>query len=197
MARDGAFDWTQCFDFLQLGILTAAAYLYYFYLPSHWRASKQDMEQFQWTVTVASNVFVLVAFAFRLTFARSKLEWSLLPRMGTFLFLYCSGHRAVSSSTNVCGVGHWNPLGSGLHPSVGSWRRPGMHLEIATSVGPQGRASGQTMESWGSLWMSVLLPLVILGVASRLIHERPLLATIVVVVTLAYLRIAQPAHASS
>jgi PAS domain S-box-containing protein len=41
------------------------------------------------------------------------------------------------------------------------------------------------MESWGSLWMSVLLPLVILGVASRLIHERPLLATIVVVVTLA------------
>jgi len=33
--------------------------------------------------------------------------------------------------------------------------------------------------------MSVLFPLVVLGVASRLAHERPLLATIVVVVTLA------------
>jgi PAS domain S-box-containing protein len=40
-------------------------------------------------------------------------------------------------------------------------------------------------ELLGSLWMSVSLPLIVLGVASRLAHERPLLATVVVVLTLA------------
>jgi PAS domain S-box-containing protein len=58
-------------------------------------------------------------------------------------------------------------------------------LEIAAPGGLRDENPASRLESWGSLWMSVLLPLVILGVASRLIHERPLLATIVVVVTLA------------
>ena len=178
------FDWTQCFDFLQLGILTAAAYLYYFYLPSHWRASKQELEQFQWTVTVASNVFVLVAFAFRLTFARSKLEWSLLLRMGAFLCLYCLGtalflHRQMYAGLDtgtLWDLAYTLPLVAGVALAC-TWKLP-------PQSAPKDEHRGGRMESWGSLWMSVLLPLVILGVASRLIHERPLLATIVVVVTL-------------
>jgi len=179
------FDWTQCFDFLQLGILTASAYLYYFYLPSHWRASKQDMEQLQWTVTVASNVFVLVALGFRLTFVRSKLEWSLLLRVGSFLCLYCLGtalflHRQLYAGLDTGTL--WDltytlPLVAAVALAC-TWKLP-------HQVAPRDESPASRLESWGSLWMSVLLPLVILGVASRLIHERPLLATIVVVVTLA------------
>ncbi len=142
------------------------------------------MEQFQWTVTVASNVFVLVAFAFRLTFARSKLEWSLLPRIGTFLCLYCLGsalflHRQMYAGLDTGTL--WDltytlPLVAGVALAC-TWKLP---LQAA----PRDEHPAGRLESWGSLWMSVLLPLVILGVASRLIHERPLLATIVVVVTL-------------
>ncbi len=181
----GGFNWAQCFDFLQLGILTAAAYLYYFYLPSHWSAPKQNMEQLQWNVSVASNGFVLVAFAFRLTFARSKVEWSLLLRGGTFLCLYCLGsalflHRQMYADLDTGTL--WDltytvPIVAGIALAC-TWKLP---LQAV----PRDEHPGGRMESWGSLWMSVLLPLVIFGVASRLIHERPLLATIVVVVTLA------------
>jgi len=179
------FNWAQCFDFLQIAIFTAAGYLYYFYLPSHWRASKLEMEQLQWTVTIASDVFLLVAFAFRLTFARSKLEWSLLPRLGVFLCLFCLGsalflHQQMSNgvdSGTFWDLTYTVPLVAAA-ALAGTWR-----LRIQAAHRDEGPAVRR--ESWGSLWMSVLLPLVILGVASRLIHERPLLATIVVVVTLA------------
>ena len=179
------FHWAQCFDFLQIAILSAAAYLYYFYLPSHWRASKLEMEQLQWTVTIASDAFLLVAFAFRLTSVRSKLEWSLLLRLGVFLCFFCLGsvlflHQQISSgldSGTLWDLSYTAPLVVAIALAC-TWK---------LQAHPAPRDEGQTvrLESWGSLWMSVLLPLVILGVASRLVHERPLLATIVVVVTLA------------
>ena len=179
------FHWAQCFDFLQIAILSAAAYLYYFYLPSHWRASKLEMEQLQWTVTIASDAFLLVAFAFRLTSVRSKLEWSLLLRLGVFLCFFCLGsvlflHQQISSgldSGTLWDLSYTAPLVVAIALAC-TWK-----LQAHPSL----RDEGPTvrLESWGSLWMSVLLPLVILGVASRLVHERPLLATIVVVVTLA------------
>lgn len=177
--------WAQCFDFLQVGILTAAVYLYYFYLPSRWRTSANDTEQLQWRITVARDVFLVAACAFRLSFMRSKLEWSLLSRLGGFLSLFSLGsivflHRQMSLGLDS-GTG-WDlcytiPL---VVATVGActWKRP----PEAAWIEDRSRARP---ESLGSLWMSVLLPLVVLGVASRLAHERPLLATVVVVVTLA------------
>jgi PAS domain S-box-containing protein len=180
-----SINWAQCFDFLQVGILTVAVYLYYFYLPSHWRASTQEMEQLQWTVAIARDVFLILAFGFRLTFARSKMEWSLLPRLGAFLCLYCLGSAVYVHRQMTAGVDSgrlWDlcytvPLLLAVAGAC-TWKMPvqrTLHEET----------SAVRLESWGSLWMSVLLPLVILGVASRLVHERPMLATIVVVVTLA------------
>src|SRR5215469_6190652 len=83
--RSQEINWAQCFDFLQVGILTVALYLYYFYLPSRWQTSASQIERMQWRITVALDVFLIVACAFRLTLARSKLEWSLLSRMAAFL----------------------------------------------------------------------------------------------------------------
>jgi two-component system, cell cycle sensor histidine kinase and response regulator CckA len=184
-SRTQSIHWAQCFDFLQVGILTAAVYLYYFYLPSHWRASTQEMEQLQWTVAIARDVFLILAFGFRLTFARSKLEWSLLPRLGAFVCLYCLGsalyvHRQMTvglDSGSLWDLCYTLPLLVAIAAAC-TWKMP------ARSTSKE-EGSAVRLESWGSLWMSVLLPLIILGVASRLVHERPLLATIVVVVTLA------------
>ena len=58
-AGRAGINWAQCCDFLQVGVLTAAAYLYCFYLPSHWRASAQEMERLQWKVGLARDVFLL------------------------------------------------------------------------------------------------------------------------------------------
>lgn len=177
--------WAQCFDFLQVGILTAAVYLYYFYLPSHWAASASATERLQWKITVGVDTFLIVVCAFRLSLVRTKLEWSLLWRLGSFLGLFSLGsiaflHRQLSAGLDAGTA--WDlcysvPLVIAI-AAASTWRLPAesSRQEERVRVRP---------ESWGSLWMSVLLPLVVLGVASRLAHERPLLATVVVVITLA------------
>jgi len=178
-------NWVQFFDFLQVGILTASVYLYYFYLPSHWRASTQEMEHMQWTIAIARDVFLIAAFGFRLTFARSRLEWSLLSRLGGYLGLYCLGSAIFAYRQMTLGLDTgtlWDlcytlPLLVAIAGAC-TWKMP-------TQVPSSTEGSAVRLEPWGSLWMSVLLPLIVLGVASRLIHERPLLATIVVVITLA------------
>jgi len=177
--------WAQCFDFLQIGILTASVYLYYFYLPSHWIASASEMERLQWRMTLALDVFLIIVCALRLTFARTRLEWSLLSRLTTFLMALSLGdmlflHRQISVGMDAGSL--WDlcysvPI---LAAIVGActWKLPTQPERM------EERARARP-DSLGSLWMSVLFPLVVLGVASRLAHERPLLATVVAVVTLA------------
>jgi two-component system cell cycle sensor histidine kinase/response regulator CckA len=178
-------NWTQCFDFLQVGILTAAVYLYYFYLPSHWQAAAPEVERLQWRLAVARDVFLIIAFAFRLTFHRSKLEWSLLWRLAGFLGLFGLGSAVYALRQMTLGLDSgtgWDlcysvPLAAAITGAC-TWKLPTRAVFTEERVPPH-------QESLGSLWMSVLLPLVVLGVASRMAHERPLLATLVVVVTLA------------
>ena len=179
-------NWAECFDFLQLGILTAAVYLYYFYLPSHWQASAPEMEQLQWRVGVARDVFLVLAFAFRLSFFAPG--WNGRCCRGSALSSHCLVWGARSLHTDKSPL-EWIPERSGTCVTpCRCWSRSREHAlgsgQPRWSAG-DGRSSGARRESLGSLWLSVLLPLVVLGVASRMVHELPLVATTVVVVTLA------------
>jgi PAS domain S-box-containing protein len=184
-AHNGGFDWAQALDLLQVTILATAVYLYLFYLPSHWTASAPAMERLQWRFEVARDIFMVAAFAIRFTFVTDRLEWSLLARLGTFLavftvgsvvFLYRQNAYALDVGTlwDLC---YTFPLVVAVLVSC-TWRLPADFF-----VQTPDRAV--RAESWGSLWMSVLIPLIVLGVAARMIHERPLMATVVAVVTLA------------
>jgi PAS domain S-box-containing protein len=183
-AHNGGFNWAQALDLLQVTILATAVYLYLFYLPSHWRASAPAMERLQWRFEVARDIFMVAAFAIRFTFVTDRLEWSLLARLGTFLafftvgsviFLYRQNAYALDAGT-LWDLSYTFPLVVAVLVSC-TWRLPADFLVQA----PDRPARA---ESWGSLWMSVLLPLIVLGVAARMIHERPLMATVVAVVTL-------------
>ena len=183
--RPQAVNWAQCFDFLQVGILTIAVYLYYFYLPSIWQTPASGMDRLQWRFTVGLDAFLIAACAFRLTLARSKLEWSLLSRMAAFLTLFSAGsiaflYRQITLGMDAGTV--WDlcytvPLAMAILGAC-TWKLPVDSLRREER--PRARP-----ELLGSLWMSVSLPLIVLGVASRLAHERPLLATVIVVLTLA------------
>jgi len=178
-------NWAQALDFLQVAILAAAVYLYYFYLPSHWRASAPDMERLQWKFEVARNAFLIVAFGIRCTFARSRLEWSLLARLGAFLALFSLGSGVYLYRQNALGLdaGTWWDLCYTL-PVVAATLGACTWKLSPKSWAPAEMASA-AQESWGSLWMLLLLPLAVLGVASRIAQERSLLAAVVVGVTLA------------
>ena len=185
--RDPEFgvNWAQVFDVLQVGILVTAVYLYYFYLPSHWRGHGPEMLRLQWKVEAARDIFLIAAFAFRFTLVRSGLEWSLLWRLGWFFGLFSLGSNVFLYRQKAAGLhsGTWwdfcytLPLAASVIASS-TWSLPASSMEDADK-------GTVRREPWGSLWMSAILPLLVLGVASRMTHERPLLATIVVVTTLA------------
>jgi two-component system cell cycle sensor histidine kinase/response regulator CckA len=182
--HDG-INWAQTLDFLQVAILVAAVYLYFFYLPSHWRGDAPAMARLEWKFEVARDLFLVGAFAIRFTFVRSRLEWSLLARLGGFLALFTAGSMAYLYRQNTYGLDSgtlWDfcyslPLALAVLGAC-TWRLP---EEFRTKE----ESPAVPRESWGSLWMSVLLPLLVLGVGARMIHERPLLATVLAVVTLA------------
>jgi PAS domain S-box-containing protein len=142
------------------------------------------MERLQWRFEVARDIFLIAAFAIRFTFVTDPIEWSLLARLGTFLAFFSVGNVVFLYRQNAFGldVGTlWDlcytfPLVVAVLISC-TWRLPPDFLAEAPdrAVRP---------ESWGSLWMSVLLPLIVLGVAARMIHERPLMATVIAVITL-------------
>ncbi len=183
--RNTGVDWAQALDFLQVAILIAAVYLYYFYMPSHWRGAGPAMVRLQWKFEVARDVFLLAAFAIRCTSVRSRLEWSLLSRLAAFLLVFTVGNIGYLYRQNTYGLDAgtlWDlcytvPLVLAA-VSACRWRLP----EVSFA---DGEPLPVRSESWGSLWMSVLLPLLVLGVATRMIHERPLVATVVAVITLA------------
>jgi two-component system cell cycle sensor histidine kinase/response regulator CckA len=184
-SSQAGFNWAQALDLLQVTILATAVYLYYFYLPSHWKASAAAMEQLQWRFEVARDIFLIAAFALRFTFVRDRIEWSLLARIGMFLgsfsvgniiYLYRQNAYALDAGTlwDLC---YSVPIVIAI-ASACTWRMP-------SASALRENDSSVYQESWGSLWMSVLLPLLALGVAARMIQERPLFATVVAVTTLA------------
>ena len=184
-ARNQGIDWAQTLDFFQVAILVAAVYLYYFYLPSHWQGDAPVMARLEWKFEMARDLLVLGAFAIRVTFARSRLEKSLLWRLGVFLTLFTAGNIAYLYRQNTYGLGAgtlWDLCYSApvvlAVAGACTWRLPEGYREDSEYLAVR-------RESWGSLWMSVLVPLLVLGVATRMIHERPLLATLVAVTTLA------------
>jgi two-component system, cell cycle sensor histidine kinase and response regulator CckA len=184
-SRNAGFNWAQALDLFQVTILAAAVYLYYFYLPSHWQGSAAVMERLQWKFEVARDIFLIGAFALRFTFVRDRTEWSLLARLGTFLAFFCVGNIVYLYRQNAYALdagSFWDlcysvPIVIAIVAAC-TWKMP------ATMAARQAERSFYA-ESWGSLWMSVLLPLLALGVAAHMIHGRPLLATMVAVSTLA------------
>ena len=143
------------------------------------------MERLQWKFEVARDIFLIGAFALRFTFVRDRTEWSLLARLGTFLAFFCVGNIVYLYRQNAYALdagSFWDlcysiPIVIAVVAAC-TWKMP------ATMVAREAQRSFYA-ESWGSLWMSVLLPLLVLGVAAHMIHERPLLATMVAVSTLA------------
>ena len=182
--RDAGFNWAQALDFLQVAILMAAVYLYFFYLPSHWQVSPRATESLQWKFEVARDAFLIVALAFRFSFIRTRLEWSLFSRLGPFLALFSLGSSVFLYRQNAFAMdaGSWWDLCYSI-PVVAA-AAGACTWKLAPGAWDRQEAPSPQHESWGSLWMSLLLPLLVLAIATRIAQEKPLLAAVVVCITL-------------
>jgi two-component system, cell cycle sensor histidine kinase and response regulator CckA len=183
--RQQGVDWAQALDFFQLAILVAAVYLYYFYLPSRWAASAQAAARLQWKFEVARNVFLIVTFAIRFSFVRSRLEWSLLSRLGGFLALFGLGSTIFLYRQNTFAMDSGSPWDLCYTVPVVAATIGACTWKLPTHIRQPEDTASPARESWGSLWMSLLLPLLVLAIATRIAPEKPDLAAIVVCVTLA------------
>jgi PAS domain S-box-containing protein len=177
-------NWAQALDFLQVAVLMAAVYLYFFYLPSHWQASPRATESLQWKFEVARDAFLIVAFAFRFSFVRTRLEWSLFSRLGGFLALFSIGSSMFLYRQNAFAMGAGSGWDLGYTVPVVAAAVGACTWKLSPQVWKRQQTSAPPHESWGSLWMSLLLPLLVLAIATRIAQEKPLLAAVVVCVTL-------------
>src|SRR5579859_2770420 len=97
MSDDGAesrvYRWQQWLDFLQVGIVSFSAYLFFLYLPLPLPHSNAALDQLFVQVTFWRGFLLVVGFALRATLTDSRLVKSLFGRMTVFLaiFTVCEG----------------------------------------------------------------------------------------------------------
>src|SRR5690348_4434678 len=97
MSDDGAesreYRWQQWLDFLQVGIVSFSAYLFFLYLPLPLPHSNAALDQLFVQVTFWRGSLLVVGFALRVMLTDSRLVKSLFGRMTLFLaiFTICEG----------------------------------------------------------------------------------------------------------
>ena len=82
------YRWQRWLDFLQIGIVTLSAYFFFLYLPLLLPHSRAFVDALYVEVTAWRGSLIVVAFALRAAFAKSKLVKSLFARMAVFLLLF-------------------------------------------------------------------------------------------------------------
>jgi PAS domain S-box-containing protein len=81
-------DWQQWLDFIQVGILVAAVYLFTFEVPSHWQRKGVPITEIALMVEWSRDALLVSTFALRSLGAQTKETRSLFGRMAIFFFLY-------------------------------------------------------------------------------------------------------------
>ncbi len=90
-AEASVFSSQRKLDFLQVGIVTFSAYLFFFYEPWQPGASPESMALLIWRVEIVRDVVITSAFALRALLTRSSLVRSLFGRVALFLFVFSVG----------------------------------------------------------------------------------------------------------
>src|SRR5216683_6539707 len=82
------YRWQHWLDFLQIGIVSFSAYLFFLYLPMRTAQRAADLNSLYWWVFTWRNFIVALTFVLRAVFTQSRLVKSLFGRMAIFLVLF-------------------------------------------------------------------------------------------------------------
>src|SRR5258706_3469515 len=87
-ADSRVYRWQHWLDFLQIGIVSFSAYLFFLYLPMRTVQRAADLNSLYWWVFTWRNFIVALTFVLRAVFTQSRLVKSLFGRMAIFLVLF-------------------------------------------------------------------------------------------------------------
>ena len=89
--KSRVYRWQRTLDFLQIGIVSFSAYVFFLYLPAVTGIASDYSNELYWKVETARSVLLTVAFVLRAALTDSRLVRSLFGRVAVFLALFTVG----------------------------------------------------------------------------------------------------------
>jgi hypothetical protein len=90
-AESRVYRWQRWLDFLQIGIVSVSAYVFFLYLPLNATRRPEDLNALYWWVFTARNFILALTFVLRAVLTKSRLVKSPFGRMAVFLVLFGIG----------------------------------------------------------------------------------------------------------
>ena len=179
-AESRAYRWQHWLDFLQIGIVSFSAYIFFLYLPLRAPQRSIDIDALYWWVFTWRNLIVAIAFTLRAVLTKSRLIRSLFGRMAIFLVIFgiCDSSFVYAQTWQGLTFGTWREL---------MWSIPRvLIIWLATSWTPPAEPEPKLKESsTESLLLAqfahVAFPLLVLAMATTAIEQQIKLAVLAVV----------------
>jgi PAS domain S-box-containing protein len=178
-ADSRAYRWQRWLDFLQIGIVSFSAYLFFLYLPLRSVRRPEDINALYWWVFTSRNFILALTFVLRAVLTKSQLVKSLFGRMSIFLVLFGIGDSVFVYAQTWQGLqfGTWYELLWTIPRTLMVW--------LATSwVAPKEPEPALKESSSESLLLAqfahIAFPLLVLAMATSAIGRQLKLAVVAV-----------------
>src|SRR6266853_1777339 len=178
-AESRVYRWQRWLDFLQIGIVSFSAYLFFLYVPLRSARRPEDINALYWWIFTWRNFILAFTFVLRAVLTKSRLVKSLFGRMAIFLVLFgiCDSVFVYAQTWQGLQFGTWYEL---------LWTIPRMlMIWLATSwVAPKEPEPALKESSSESLLLAqfahIAFPLVVLAMATSAIGQQLKLAVVAV-----------------
>jgi PAS domain S-box-containing protein len=178
-ADSRVYRWQRWLDFLQIGIVSFSAYLFFLYLPLHSSRRPEDINALYWWVFTWRNFILALTFVLRAVLTKSRLVKSLFGRMALFLVLFGIGDSVFVYAQTWQGLqfGTWYELLWSIPRTLMVW--------LATSwVAPKEPEPALKETSSESLLLAqfahIAFPLLVLAMATSALGQQLKLAVVAV-----------------
>jgi PAS domain S-box-containing protein len=178
-AESQVYRWQRWLDFLQIGIVSFSAYLFFLYLPLRSVRQPEDINALYWWVFTSRNFILALTFVLRAVLTKSRLVKSLFGRMAIFLVLFGIGDSFFVYAQTWQGLqfGTWYELLWTLPRTLMVW----LAASWSAPKEPQPALKESSSESLLlAQFAHIAFPLLVLAMATSAIRQQLTLAVVAV-----------------
>jgi PAS domain S-box-containing protein len=178
-AESKVYRWQRWLDFLQIGIVSFSAYIFFLYLPLRSVRQPEDINTLYWWVFTSRNFILALTFVLRAALTKSRLVKSLFGRMAIFLVVFGIGDSFFVYAQTWQGLqfGTWHELLWTLPRTLmvwlaTSWRAPTEPEQPIKETSSESLLLAQ--------FAHIAFPLLVLAMATSAIGQQLKLAVVAV-----------------